>query len=124
MTAVDGNLQHGRRRPALRSLLMPGVFEADAAAFEVGHVPRGQYGAAGTGDGGDLSVKLRNRTALRSACAGDLGEDASSFLIEGQNASGKDFAEHSVSARKQRQTALSVLQKFNAVENFGHAHRS
>jgi hypothetical protein len=40
--------------PALLS--RPGIYQADAAAFEIGGVARGQSGIAGAGDGGDLCV--------------------------------------------------------------------
>jgi len=95
--------------------MLPGIDQAEAAAFEIGNVARGQNGTARTGDGGDLRVEVRDRTALTTAPDGDLRKRSCGALIEGENVPGKNLAEHSFRTCKQGVTALSMGQQFDSV---------
>ena len=49
---------------------VPGVDQADAASFEIAHVPGGHHGPPGAGDGGNLTVRLAGWTAGRGPIGG------------------------------------------------------
>lgn len=95
--------------------MLPGIDQAEAAAFEIDGVAGRQDGAAGMSDGGDLRVEVRDRTALTTAPDGDLRKRSCGALIEGENVPGKNLAEHSFRTCKQGVTALSMGQQFDSV---------
>src|ERR1700719_3968714 len=73
--------------PAL--LTCPWIYQAQAAAVEVGSVAGGQDGATGTGDRGNLRIQCCYGTALRAARGGYFRKSARGFFVEGQDATGK-----------------------------------
>ena len=113
---AEGKLPSGQpaRTPALR---LPGVYQANAAALEIGGVARRQKSAAGVSDGGDLRVEVRDGTTLGAATERNLRKRACSVFVEGQNASGEDFAEHSFHTREERGPSFSVRQEFDSIQD-------
>ncbi|HLK20151.1 MAG TPA: hypothetical protein VKT81_14435 [Bryobacteraceae bacterium] len=66
----------------------------NSAVFEITGVARGNGCISGTGDGGDQSIKNRNRASGALSLPHNFREHSCAGLVERQNSSGKIFYKH------------------------------
>ncbi len=108
---------------ALHLGLCPRIYQEDAAALEIGRVPRDQRCVARERNGRNLHIELRHSPSPRSLPSGNSGIRTCRIPVERQNASRKILPENCFGTSQQPGVTLSPGQQFHAIQDFRDRHR-
>ena len=89
----------GRTRKVVRGneSCLPWIDDPDPAMDEVIDVASGNGRAMDVGYGGNLSIRMRNRSAHSASASENLGTHPGRLSVEGENMMNKILTEHCVS---------------------------
>jgi len=97
---------------------IPGVNDIKITVLEVCNITRRELGPSHLGNGCDLSIRVADRSAERTAVSGNRRKNSRCVTLEPQNAAREILGKHSFRRGQQPLATLALGEQLNSIKDF------